>query len=333
MKTALSTYLILILFAGVVNAQQSKIKGISFVSVKTKLDSTNVIPVAKLGSNWTSLVTFCDFETGSDCKLIYNHENQYYGERIQGMREMIQLFKESGMSVMVKPQVREKDGKYVGHIDFLRKKDWRAFEEGYQSYILSFAKLSEEENVKMFCIGTELGRFVKKRKRFWKSLIKDVRKVYSGDLVYAANWDDYNNFPFWKELDFIGVDAYFPISKEMDPNIDDLTNGWTPIVKKMESVSDEFDKKIILTEYGYRSIEMSADKPWKHSTDAKINEHSQVNSLTALYLSIWTKDFIEGGFLWNWYPYHPNSGGPQDNSYTVQNKQAEEVVREAYSKD
>lgn len=333
MKTLLGTYLILILFTGAVNAQQSKIKGISFVSVKTKLDSTNVIPVAKLGSNWTSLVTFCDFETGSDCKLIYDHENQYYGERIQGMREMIQLFKESGMRVMVKPQVREKDGKYVGHIDFLRKKDWRTFEEGYRSYILSFAKLSEEENVQMFCIGTELGRFVKKRKRFWRSIIKDVRKIYSGDLVYAANWDDYSDFPFWKELDFIGVDAYFPISKKKNPNVDDLSAGWKPIMKKMESVSNEFDRKIILTEYGYRSIEMSADKPWKHSTDAKIDEQSQVNSLMSLYLSIWTKEFIAGGFLWNWYPYHPNSGGPKDNSYTVQNKLGEEVVREVYFKN
>ena len=245
---------------------------------------------------------------------------------------MIQLFHGAGMNVMIKPQIREKDGKYVGKIDFLKKREWKKFEQSYRSYILAFALLAEEEKAQLFCIGTELGKFVKKRSRFWKSLISEIKEVYSGELVYAANWDDYNEFPFWRELDYIGVDAYFPISKKKNPNLHELSLGWKSIAAKMKSVSNEYHKEIILTEYGYRSVEMSASKPWEHSTDEKVDEQSQAFSLNALYQSIWTKDFIAGGFLWRWYPYHPNSGGPMDGSYTVQNKLAEDVVRGVYSK-
>jgi biotin synthase-like enzyme len=54
--------------------------------------------------------------------------------------------------------------------------------------ILDFAQLAQNENIELFCFGT-LGNAVAKRPEYWSQLIKKIKKIYSGKLTYAANWD------------------------------------------------------------------------------------------------------------------------------------------------
>ena len=332
MKKSLVVYFIIFISSTFVFSQFERINGVSLVSVKEPLDSTHVLPIQNIGANWVAVVPFCDFDSICEGKLAYNQEWEFYGERLNGARQIVKQLKNHGISIMMKPQIREEDGLYVGHINFSKKREWRTFEQSYKEYILDFVLLAEEEHVELFCIGTELRKFVKSRPKFWRRLIKEIREIYSGKITYAANWDDYDEFPFWEQLDFIGVDAYFPISKKETPKIKDLEEGWQPILKKMEKISDENGKRILLTEYGYRSIEKSAAKPWLHTSNAVFDEESQFNSLSALYNTIWNRKFVVGGFLWRWYPYHPNSGGKNDIKYTVQNKLAEKLVGVTYRK-
>ncbi|HIP32081.1 MAG TPA: glycoside hydrolase [Crocinitomicaceae bacterium] len=321
----------LILFLTKTIFSQERIEGVNIVSVKEKLVFDQLKPIQQLDAEWISIVPFCDIDSSNSARLVYDQPWEYYGERLKGVRQMVQLAHENNFSVMLKPQVRESNGRYVGHINYRKKRDWKSFEQSYRTYIFAFIKIAQEENIALFCVGTELGRFVKERPKFWKKLIKDIRKIYTGKLTYAANWDDYEKFPHWKELDYIGVDAYFPISKKQKPTLKELENGWEPILAKMEKTSQLMNKKILLTEFGYRSIQRSAFKPWVHFSDEIFDENSQVNSLEALFKSVWKKDFVAGGFLWRWYPYHPSSGGKGNTKYTVQNKLGEEIVRKYYT--
>lgn len=322
---------ILVLFAAKGFAQE-KINGVSLVSIKQQMNATDFLPIKELGANWISLVPFCDFDSLHKNQLIYNQSWEYYGERLEGLQKTIQQLHNQGFKIMLKPQIREQNGRYVGHIDFLKKKNWRLFEQSYKAYIFAVLQIAIEENVELFCIGTELGKFVKSRPKFWKKLIKEIRESYKGKLTYAANWDDYETVPFWKKLDYIGIDAYFPISKKKNPTPKDLLEGWESILEKINAIGNAYQKRILFTEYGYRSIEKSASKPWLHSTDATFDATSQANSLQALYKAIWNQPYFAGGFLWRWYPYHPNAGGKGDTKYTVQNKVAENVVRKVYTK-
>ena len=95
--------------------------------------------------------------------------------------------------------------------------DWTRLEASYTKFILTYAKLAQETKVDILCIGTELERFVMSRPDYWCGLIERIRKIYNGKLTYAANWDEYKRTPFWDMLDYIGIDAYFPLSeKRMD---------------------------------------------------------------------------------------------------------------------
>ena len=110
--------------------------------------------------------------------------------------------------------------------------DWNTWERSYEKYILQLAHLAEANEVALFCIGTELRESAKQRPHFWKQLIKKVRNVYAGQLTYSANWDEYQDITFWKDLDYIGIDAYFPISAAGTPEVEETVANWQPIFAK-----------------------------------------------------------------------------------------------------
>ncbi|MEM6723389.1 MAG: hypothetical protein AAF598_05080, partial [Bacteroidota bacterium] len=45
----------------------------------------------------------------------------------------------------------------------------------------------------------------------WRTIIRSARQHYTGELTLAANFDNYREISFWDELDFIGINAYFPL--------------------------------------------------------------------------------------------------------------------------
>jgi hypothetical protein len=89
---------------------------------------------------------------------------------------------------------------------------------------------------------------VAKRPEYWSQLIKKIKKIYQE--TYAANWDDFDKVPFWNELDYIGIDAYFPLSDATTPSVLELNDAWQQHIK-----IENFAKtnKKYFTEFGYRN--------------------------------------------------------------------------------
>ena len=114
----------------------------------------------------------------------------------------------------------------------------------------------------MYCVGMELTRLSIEKPEYWRSLIADVRKVYSGKLTYAANWyKEYDRVEFWDDLDYIGVQAYFPLTKKDAPSVDDVSKGWKKYIPDMESIALQYKKPLLFTEIGYKSMLGTAEKP------------------------------------------------------------------------
>ena len=55
-------------------------------------------------------------------------------------------------------------------------------------------------------IGAELN--VLQTDRRWAGLVEDVRRTYSGELGYAANWDSFGQAARSVPVDTVGIDAY-----------------------------------------------------------------------------------------------------------------------------
>jgi len=116
----------------------------------------------------------------------------------------------------------------------------------------------------------------------WRGIIANSRKHYKGKLTFAANFDNYHEINFWDELDFIGINAYFPLRKINQFPISDeqlqtqLADGWRSNFSAIETFKQEQGLEnipLFFTELGYTRKENCTTAPWKgHGYSIVTNE-------------------------------------------------------------
>ncbi len=311
--------------------KQNKINGVSFVAARDIVDSTHVAPVVKVNANYAAIMPFGFIKNLEHPEIIHNTDRQWFGETRAGAEQYISELRKADIKVMIKPQIWVWGGEFTGEIMMTTEEDWKALEDAYSSFILEYADMAEKVNAEIFCIGTELELFVKFRPEYWSQLIEKIKTVYKGKLTYAANWNEFAKTPFWDQLDYIGIDAYFPLSDKKTPSYEDCLEGWKSHKPIIEKLSKQLDRPILFTEYGYRSVDYSGRQPWvSDHTMRDVNLQAQVNTTKALFDTFWHEDWFAGGFVWKWFIMHDEVGGHDNPMFTPQNKPVEEVLREYY---
>lgn len=249
------------------------------------------------------------------------------------LRHAVRKAHAHGMKVMLKPHIDliRDEGNYRADIGFGSEKKWEEWFENYSKFINFYARLAEEEGVELLCIGTELS-FAATKKDFWENVvIPGVRKNFSGRITYAANWDDYKEIGFWEKLDYAGIDAYFPLSANANPTLDDLKEGWKIWLRDIEVWHNRIKKPVIFTECGYPSTNGAAAKPWEEVMIGQPNMNIQADCYRAVFETFWGKEWFSGVYWWNWNTY-PLSGGGKDKRFTPQNKLAAAEIKSWYGK-
>lgn len=308
-----------------------KINGLSFVASRDTISNKHIAPVKQVNASWTSIMPFGIMRSKDNPELFFNTERHWYGERYNGSKHSIELMHNNGIKVMLKPQIWIVKGEFTGELNMRTEDDWRTFENNYEDMMLLYAKLAQETNAEMYCIGTELNSFVSRRPEFWKALISKIKDIYKGELTYAENWDKIENVPFWKDLDYIGVDAYFPISETKTPLVEEVKQSWVTINKKLEHLSKTNNKPILFTEFGYRSIDFAGKTPWDaRYVEGQVNEEAQLHLIQGLFESVWDKPWFSGGFLWKWFHNPEKLSARHDNRFCVHGKKAEPLLRDWY---
>lgn len=312
--------------------KKTKINGVSFVASKDSIHQNQIEPLLNLHANYAAIMPFGFIKNLNHPQIIYNSEKQWFGETFEGVKHDIKTLKKNNIKIMLKPQIWVWNGEFTGYIKMQNETDWKLLETSYANFILDYAVLAAETQTEILCIGTELEQFVKHRPKFWKGLIVKVKKVYQGKLTYAANWDEYKRTPFWNDLDYLGIDAYFPISAEKTPTVEACMLGWEPHKATIKTFYETTKKPILFTEFGYRSVDYSGKEPWKSDRNmTSINLQAQTNTTQALMETFWKEDWFAGGFVWKWFHEHEKVGGRENNQFTPQNKPAEQVIKDFYT--
>jgi len=314
------------------SGQTEKINGLSFVASRSTIDSTNIEPVVAINANYCAIMPFGFVKSLEHPEIIHNTDRQWFGETRAGSKQYIEVLRKQGIKIMIKPQIWVWNGEFTGYIKMANETNWKTFEDSYASFILEYASLAQEVQAEILCIGTELEQFVSNRPEYWKNLILEIKKIYKGKLTYAANWDEFKRTPFWDDLDYIGVDAYFPVSNSKTPSVEECMEGWKPHFKIIKSLSETHNKPVIFTEFGYRSMDFTGKEPWLSDHKLKsINFEAQDNATEALFNVFWKEDWFAGGFIWKWFHNYKKSGGMQDNQFTPQNKPVEKVIKKHFT--
>ncbi len=310
-----------------------KINGVSFVAHRDSVSQKNIDPLLNINANYAAIMPFGVINDLSHPEITYGAERQWFGETTIGGKQYVNALRKDNIKIMMKPQLWVWRGEFTGFIEMKTEADWQLLENTYSKYILDFAKVAEETNTEIFCIGTELEKFVAQRPKYWETLITEIRTIYKGKLTYAANWNEYKKTPFWQQLDYIGIDAYFPVSASKTPTVEECLKGWIEHKKEIERFSKQYNKPVLFTEFGYRSVDYTGKAPWTvDRVESQVNLEGQVNATKALFKTFWDEDWFAGGFVWKWFINHDKVGGVDNNRFTPQNKPAEQVIKTQYLK-
>ncbi len=313
-------------------AGTTKMCGLTLVAPPEPFPENPMPGVKQSGAGWIAVVPYAFTRKGQPSVRYHENGNHWWGERPAGVRETIRLAHEAGLQVMLKPQVYV-PGSWTGALEFETDGDWTAWEDGYEQYILRMARLADSSKVDLFCIGTEFRTAIARNPAFWLSLIEKTRQVYSGKLVYSANWDDWEQVPFWKSLDYIGLSGYFPLVAGATPEVADLKKAWKPICQQLRAFSRQQERPILFTEYGYLSVDGCGWRNWELENGIKnrpVNEQAQANCLEAMLSTMQAEDWWAGGFLWKWFPNMRGHEGYPERDYTPQGKLGAVVLKKWY---
>lgn len=336
---AIATFLILFSIAFISSSDQAndKQKG---AHVFGSLNATNLQPFIKNNYNWITLVPYSGQKDADSPTLIYHRGNRLDLVRRDSIwSHQIKIAHSQGFKVFLKPHIwmhKPSEGKWRSDIFPTNEDNWLLWQKNYREFILLYAKIAEENNVELFCVGTELSRLTLEKPEFWKTLIKDVRCIYSGKLTYAANWNnEFEKIMFWGDLDYIGIQAYFPLTKNTYPSVEQISEGWQKHLFSMKRIHEKYHQKIIFTEMGYKSTADSAIKPWEwienYSNHSDlVSYETQANCYTAFFNQVWNKEWFEGVHIWQLRSDYTDVNGELNLDFTPQGKLAEGVISKGF---
>lgn len=306
-------------------SQPTKINGASIVAPPKKFDHTAFKPLHDIHCNWVSIMPYAYINDSSGA-LTYNLQGQqWWGETKKGIIESINIAHEQQLKVMLKPHVWIGWGTFTG--TFKPKKGYSQLKRDLKTYLLDFAAIAQKQKVDIYCFGIEWKQFITEEPAYFDSLIHDIKQVYTGKLTYAANWDFAFHIPFWEKLDFIGIDAYFPLVDATSPQLLALEEAWLPWKQKIKTISQKHHKPVLFTEYGFRNINNCANKPWESHQVEGNNQTCQCHAYQSLFNTFWNETWFSGGFFWK---YHTSIRNKNNNAFTPQHKEVWEVIKKQY---
>jgi len=282
-------------------------KGVCWVAGDS-VATHNMDQILEVGTNWISQTPFGWMEGHQSPEVILSNQRSSWGGTDRGIAHTTKLAKQKGIKTILKPHIwlrRGEDGKFRADIKMKSEEEWDKWFDSYRDWILHYARLAEENDIEALCIGTELHKTVLHTER-WRGIINDIRAAYSGQITYAGNWyKEYEDIKFWDDLDFIGLQAYFPLSSENNPKKKDIKKSWTKHKKRLKELSKKYNKKIVFTEIGYKNTADAAIEPWTWPQDMDdsviLSEETQIACYQALFESLWGESWFDGVYIWKWF--------------------------------
>ena len=294
--------------------------------------------IASLGSNSVELTARIWTQSGTSNAVFAEPAKT---ESDASLLAGFQAAHDAGLSVLFKAALSTLNGTRVSS---LAPSDVAAFFASYKAEIVHLATVAQAAGVETFAIGNEMSSLSGAPYRaYWVDLIADVREVYHGELTYAAATDEAVHVSFWDQLDTIGVNTYPPLTASTTPTVQDLVEAWTSVpfnpyyaaafdykspVDFLHSLALQYDKPVLMTEVGYRSIDGAAIAPgsWTGSGTADVME--QADAYNAFF-QVWSAhggNWLKGAELWQWDLNNKYSG----TGYSVMGKPAEAIVSQYF---
>ena len=240
--------------------------------------------------------------------------------------DMIAYARALDLKVILKPTVNTRIGTWRAHINFFDndipcEPKWHEWFASYTKYQLHYAEIAEDAKCEMFIVGCEMVQ-AERREGEWRSLIKDVRAVYSGPITYNTDKYQEGNVKWWDAVDIISSSGYYPI------------DDWDRQLDRIEKVIEPYDKPFFFAEAGCPSRVGSSLIPNDWGLEGVVSLEEQANFYRMMFEKTKQRDWIKGFGLWDWNTILAHeTEAVSDKGYGVFGKPAERVIKEFYAEE
>ena len=106
--------------------EERKINGANLVSPPKPITIGHFDPLLELNANWVSIIPY-GFSYKNEPDVYFDHEKQWWGERTDGVKTLIQYAREKEMKIMLKPHVWVMGDGWTGNYDLSSEADWEVY--------------------------------------------------------------------------------------------------------------------------------------------------------------------------------------------------------------
>jgi hypothetical protein len=249
------------------------------------------------------------------------------------------------MRLLLEPHLLTSPGGVLaGSAAWNENKDWRAFFDDYERFLVHYGLLAELLGAEILCVGAELSASVSFRPEAWRALVDherlrakrerwieliDVaRGMFDGGLTYAAESSRLGrgaeDFELWEALDFVSTAFFQPVYRVSSRpqyvlRLEDEIGALFRLARRVK-------RPLLLLPIGFRSSEQGAARPDSRAGTADAGMQLELyRGLAEVLRGARARNALAGFFLWS-FSTDPNAGGAGDAGFTPQGKPAEAIL-------
>ena len=239
------------------------------------------------------------------------------------LTDLIGYAHSKGLAVALKPTVNCRNGTWRAHISFFDEDvpcepKWGNWFRSYTDFQVHYAKIAQKTGCEMFIAGCEMVQS-EHRADEWRSVISEIRKVYSGPVSYNTDKYQEHNVSWWDAVDIISSSGYYP------------ANDWENQLDRIEKVVKRFNKPFFFAECGCMSTAGSPLVPNDWSVKGDIDLEGQANWYRTMLEACSKRSWVGGFCIWDWScRQYPIAKAASHGGYEIYGKPAEKVLSDFY---
>ncbi len=291
--------------------------------------------LAAMGANFISITPFGRVFDLRDTEIQLDFEAPY-GLNRDGIRRFTEAAHARGIRVLLIPHLWVEAGGWRGEMDPGTPERWDAYRTSYRRFLLTWAQNAADAGADGLSLGVECKSWSGRFPNYWRALIADVRAIFPGFLTYSANWDEVDDVIFSEDLDYLGINAFYPLASEHGASTADYIEGAHARVSALRALSERMQKPILFVEVGYTTRTDAAVEPWlwpDGMDGVVVDEHEQARALAASFDAFLPEPWFAGFFVWRYYARLDDVSQEAPWGFSPHAKEAEAVLRFAFDAD
>jgi len=205
-----------------------------------------------------------------------------------------------------------------------------AWFQSYREFLTPYAEAAEQGHAATLVVGAELNSL--ERDPQWSGLISALQSVYSGQLVYDENFDEFAADDPYLPLPGNNIDAYPRFNLPDTASVTTLTQAWESWLGAHPPV---VLRDLVMAEVGIVAVAGAYQSPaaWLGTTTDPIDAQVQANWYQAVCQAVAALN-VGGGIYWWEVGFDADPADPapyESDRLTFLGRPAEQVIRSCFA--